>query len=78
MPAGSSTSRVYIAQRLGLRYNRCGRWSVKRTLALLVLSGVTGVFGGQAQAEEFAWKTDLAQARAKAKEESRPLLVVFR
>ena len=32
----------------------------------------------RADAETIAWQTDLAQARAQAAEEGRPLLVVFR
>ena len=45
--------------------------SVRVALLLALLSS-------QAQGQEFVWETDLAEARAKAKEESRPLLVVFR
>jgi hypothetical protein len=43
-------------------------WGAFAALALL----------GPAQAEEMRWETDLAQARARAAEEGRPLLVVFR
>jgi hypothetical protein len=45
---------------------------------LLAVGMLSAFLTGQAQAQDFAWETDLAKARAKAKEEGRPLLVVFR
>ena len=56
--------------------------SMKRSAALgaLALAGaVLGAVGGlRADDAELAWETDLAAARQKARQEGKPLLIVFR
>ena len=47
------------------------------SVALCALAGISQS-GGQEEGEPFAWETDLAAATVKARDEGRPLLVVFR